>query len=52
MAAGGLPGIPRFSRVIIEPPMQALLAVSEEITPAYSPLPKFSGFFDEFLAVP
>src|SRR4030042_3237781 len=52
MAAGGLPGIPRVNKGMIAPTIQALLPVSHEMTPAYSPFPKFSGCFDAFLAPP
>jgi len=52
MAAGGLPGIPRFSKGIMAPPTQALLAVSLASTPFSSPLPNVSGCLEVFLAVP
>ena len=39
MAAAFPPGIPRLSRGTMEPPVAALLAVSEAATPRSSPLP-------------
>jgi hypothetical protein len=52
MTAGGLPGMPSVTMGMSAPPMQALLAVSAEIRPAGSPLPKRSGCFEPPLAVP
>ncbi len=52
MAAGGLPGMPRFKSGIMAPPTQALLATSVDSTAVYSPLPNRSGCLDAFLAAP
>ena len=45
MAAGGLPGIPRFSSGIMAPPTQALLAVSLARTPCNLAFAKGFGMF-------
>ena len=43
------PGIPRVKSIINAPPIVALFAVSEAISPSINPVPNFSGVFDLFL---
>ena len=42
-AATALPGMPSVSMGMREPPMTALLALSEEATPSMMPVPYFEG---------
>ena len=44
------PGIPMVSGGIREPPITALLEVSEAIIPSIIPVPNFSGCLEEFFS--
>ena len=50
MAVTVLPGMPIVKSGISEPPMTALLAVSDAIMPSTMPVPNFSGYLEAFLA--
>src|SRR4030042_2344722 len=47
-----LPGSPSESRMVMEPPVEALFAHSEAISPSMAPWPNFSGSFDVLAASP